>query len=350
MFPIRKYINFYLSVLSMALLVLAGCGQSGNKASTVGEPVKDLQLKALNEQIDKEQGNAELYFNRADYFAGKEQYKEAIVDLEKAISIDSSIGYLYVTLSDIYLLATDSRNNLPDSRKAIKVLEGFLEKYPDNSLVINELAETYTYVGMYNESIKLLQKDIEQKQYNPEAWFKIGFNYKYKSDTLKAILSFQKSVEQDPDNYDAYMQLGLLYSTKNDPLALTYFDNALEIDPGNAKAQYAKAFYLQKAGKWEDAKKLYKNIIVNEPQNTKSIYNLGYVYMMQDSFQKAYNSFNLSVETDPGFANGYFGRGSISELMGNLQAAKADYINALNINPDHSLALEAMEELLAKGY
>jgi tetratricopeptide (TPR) repeat protein len=331
-------------------MLLAGCGGEEKPDVVKTEPVKDLQLKALNDQIEKDPRNVELFFNRADYFAGKAQYNKAIEDLETAISIDSSIAYLYVTLSDIYLLTTDSRYNLPDSRKAIKLLENFLKKYPDNSLVLNELAETYTYVGMYNESITLLQKDIALNEYNPEAWFKIGFNYKYKSDTLKAIMSFQKSVEQDPDNYDAYMQLGLLYQSKKNPLALTYFDNAIQIDPENKEALYAKAYYLQSIEKWEDAKALYKKIIAKDPQDTKSIYNLGYVYMMQDSLQKAYTSFNLSVETDPTFANGYFGRGSISELMGNLEAAKADYINALNINPNHSLALEAMEEMRAKGY
>lgn len=331
----------------MGTLFITSCG--GNETENLPEEEKtsqkDPQLEILDEQIRQNPNDPELWFNKSEIYYGKQDFKNAIKNLEKAIESDSSIAFLYIRISDIYLMEEDSRSRLPDSKKAVDWLLLYLNKYPENDQVMHELAETYTYIEHYNESIQVLNQAIALKKFNPEAYFKIGFNYKYKKDTLKAISNFQKAVEQDPDNYDAYMQLGTLFASRKSDLALTYFNNALAIDPTNTNAIYAKAKFLQDKLRFREAKATYKSLILLDRQHEFTYYNLGYIYFAQDSLEKSYSNFERAIKASPAYADAYYGRGTVSEAMGNIEYAKRDYKNALNINPKHSLALEALQEL-----
>lgn len=303
------------------------------------------ELTALNQQIEQQPDNAELYFNRGNVHSELGEYAAAIEDFSTAIQLDSSKNYYYVRLSDLYLLEYAPKLNLPDSKRAIDLLEDYLKKHPEDQLVLHELAESYIYVEMYDQSLGKLKQAIDAKAFNPDAYFKIGIAYKYKGDTLGAIASFRKAVEQDPELYDAHMQLGLLMSALDNPQALAYFDNAIQIDPESYEALYGKAYFLQELGRLEEAKQIYRNIIRIDQQNEQALYNLGYVYLAQDSLDKALRAFDASTQVAPQYAAAYYARGIVHEAKGDISAAIADFRTCLNIDPDYEAAQAALAEI-----
>lgn len=331
----------------LLIVVLAACNDA-TEETTVPEPKKNEQpeLTALNQQIDLQPENAELYFNRGNVQAQLGDYSAAIEDFSYAIRLDSNRNYYYVRLSDLYLLSYAPKLNLPDSKRAIDLLELYLLKHPEDQLVLHELAESYIYVEMYDQSLRKLQQAIAAKAYNPDAYLKIGIAYKYKGDTLGAIASLRKAVEQDPELYAAHMQLGLLMSALSNPQALAYFDNAIQLDPESEEALYGKAYFLQQLGRLEEAKKIYRDIIRADQQHEQALYNLGYVYLSQDSLDKAWRTFDATTQVAPQFAAAYYARGIVSEAKGDISAAIADFRSCLNIDPDHEAAQAAIAELV----
>ena len=47
----------------------------------------------------------------------------------------------------------------------------------------------------------------------------------------------------------------------------------------------------------------------------------------------------------PAYADGYYMRGIISEELGNIDDARSDFIQTLNINASHALAKEAIDRI-----
>lgn len=334
-------------VLGIAWLVLlAACNQSEPTTTEEAPKVNEQpELEALTQQIEQQPNNPELYFNRGNIYAELGEYPSAIEDFSQAIHLDSSRNYYHVRLSDLYLLSYAPKLNLPDSKRAIDILAAYLEKYPDDQLALHELAETFIYVELYDQSLARLKQAIDAKAYNPDAYFKIGIAYKYKGDTLGAIASFRKAVEQDPELYDAHMQLGLLMSALGNEQALAYYDNAIQIDPESQEALYGKAKFLQDLGRMEAAKRIYRGMVRQNNQNEQALYNLGYVYLAQDSLDKAWRTFDATVQVAPDYAAAYYARGIVNEAKGDISAAIADFRTCLNIDPDYEAAKAALTEL-----
>ena len=333
-----------LSILLSLLALAVAC--SNNTESGEEEPTSPFpEIHALNKQIEAKPNDATLHFARAGTHQGLGQYKEAIADYQRAIELSPNSAEYHVAMSDLYLLEYAPRLNLPDSKRAIDLLEGYLQRHPDNQLVLHELAESYIYIEMYRQALERLRTAIEYQAFNPEAFFKVGISYKYLGDTASAIKAFQRSVEQEPGLYDAHMQLGLLMSAQQNDQALTYFNNALVINPESVEALYGKARYLQDLKRSEEAKAAYRELVLLAPSHHESHYNLGTIFLQQDSLDRAYRSFDIAISVNPTFVAAYFARGTVSELRGDKDAAAKDYNTCLNLDPDYQPALDALNEL-----
>ncbi len=338
--------SLYVGIGVVLLLVLSACNNAEPEPAEEPPKVNEQpELQALTQQIEQQPENPELYFNRGNIHAELGDYQAAIADFSQAIQLDSNRNYYHVRLSDLYLLSYAPKLNLPDSKRAIDILSAYLAKFPDDQLVLHELAETFIYVEMYDQSLARLKQAIDAKAYNPDAYFKIGIAYKYKGDTLGAIASFRKAVEQDPELYDAHMQLGLLMSALGNEQALAYFDNAIQIDPESQEALYGKAKFLQDLGRMDAAKRIYRGMVQQNTQNEQALYNLGYVYLAQDSLDKAWRTFDATVQVAPDYAAAYYARGIVNEAKGDISAAIADFRTCLNIDPEYEAAQVALTEL-----
>ena len=64
-----------------------------------------------------------------------------------------------------------------------------------------------------------------------------------------------------------------------------------------------------------------------------------------DSLVPAKTHFNMAIKTSPTYIIAYYYRGLIEEMQGNISAAKKDYQNALNFNPEFVRAQEALDRL-----
>ena len=168
-------------------------------------------------------------------------------------------------------------------------------------------------------------------------------------DTSRAIASFQKAAQMKPDFYDAYMQLGLLTSKKPGSMAAQYFDNAIRIDSTSVEAYYDKAKFYQDHKNYEKAKDTYRELIAQNPQYDKAYFNLGFVYIEQDSIDIAYRMFVYAINVSPAYAEAYYYRGLCTLQKGNKEQASSDFRQALTLKPDYELAQKELNHLTQKS-
>jgi tetratricopeptide (TPR) repeat protein len=324
-------------VLLVTALLFFSCGEK--KPQQKSSPANITPADALTEQIAKEPGNADLYFQRAKWNLSTKKIKAAENDILKAISIDSTKSNYHLLKADICFAGF----HIMEAENAFKKT---IALDPNNIDAYLKLAELNLYTKKYEDAIMNANEALRIDKHRSKAYFIKGFVYKETKDTLRAISSFQTCVEQDPGYYDAIIQLANLYATHNDPIALQYYNNALKLQPHSVEALYDRGLFYQNTGQVEKAVKDYNELLKIDPTYGFAYFNIGFIAMkFEKDYPKAVTYFTSALTNEAHYVEAYYNRGICYEKLGEIQKAKADYNEALNIYPTYDLAKKALKGL-----
>lgn len=328
-----------ISTLLVALQLTACFNDSSNQGNqsellVTGNPsIDDISAK-----IVKTPENPALYAARAEAFYEIEGYDESIVDLAKAMKLDSTNVDYYHLLADVYL-------DYYQSKRALQTMELAAARFPERIPTLLKLAEFQMILKQSDESLLTVTRILKQDPNNAEAFVMMGMNFEQKGDEARAINSFQSAVEKDPDLADIWIKLGQLFAKRDNPVAVRYFDNGIEAAPMEVQPVYAKAEYMHLNDRFDEALELLKEVNKLDPQFVEGYFRAGIIYLEMDSIDQAYNLFNIVVKVDPALPKGYFYRAFTSELRGDVEGAKNDYQQTLNLDPKFDRAQAALEKL-----
>ncbi|MCB9264345.1 MAG: tetratricopeptide repeat protein [Lewinellaceae bacterium] len=339
--------KFGITGLAILLAFIVGsCGGNGQggaeEAATEALSTGNPAIDGLSTEITRNPNDPALYAERARLFYENNGYDEAIRDLNKALSLDSTNVECLHLLADVYL-------DYFQSRRALKTMERAAGLYPERIPTLLKLSEFQMILKQYDASMKTIGRVLEIDPQNAEAYFMFGMNFKEQGDTVRAINSFQKAVEYDSELVDGWINLGQLYASIGDPLARRYFDNAIRVAPENIYALHAKADYLSDMGELPEAIEMYRRISRVDPQYDEAYFNSGLIYLDMDSIEQARKQFDIAIETSPTHIMAYYYRGLTQEMLGNREAAMADYEQALRMAPNYEKAQEGLERLKQDG-
>jgi tetratricopeptide (TPR) repeat protein len=315
--------SFKIILFACSATALVSCGdktetgdqnnQNNNSSST--------ELSELNDQIQDEPNNAELYHLRAEYYITAGQIEPAIRDAEKAATLDSLNAANHIFLGQLY-------EKRPYMQGAIAAYEKAVKLNPKNKDSYLKLGILYFQVRDRENSFKNLNKSIALDDNNPEAFFYRGYNYRELNDMDRAIENFQVARNLKQDYVDAYLQLGLIYATKNDKRARDYYTTALRLDPGNLRALYARGIYYQEADSSDLAIKDYETILELVPEFLSTNLNIGYIYLQRKDYEKAIQYLTQAIENSPSKKEAYEYRSQAYKASGKKDLAAADDVKA----------------------
>lgn len=334
------YLLFFLPV---CITILGSCGRDNigaetKKADSASQNGSE-ELKQLNTQILAQPGNADLYYQRANYYLNLKKYEASLADMEKALKIDSSKASYFLTLSDLYFVSNKTGN-------AKTALEKCISLDPQNVDAMLKLAELYLYVRKHEQSMKFINMALKVNQYNAKAYFMKGMNYKELKDTARAISSMQTAVEQDQQYYNAYIQLGLLCAAKKNPLAVHYYKNAIRIQVNSEEAWYNLGKCYQDMHEWDNAIQTYTNLLEIDANNKNAHYNMGVINLVNfKKYDLAISHFTGAIQIDPKYVQAYYGRGVCYHAKGDIKQAAIDFQSCLDINPKYEPAQISLKEL-----
>lgn len=328
------YKQFFIVLVLIGLLW--NCGEKQSTSETSFEATGNPAIDNVSAAIQINPNDPTLFAARAALLYENESYDNAINDLNKALSLDSTnVDYLHL-LADIYL-------DYFKSRLALETLEKAAKFHPSDKNTLLKLAEFQMILTKYEASLKTIDQILRQDRQTPPAYFLMGMNFKEMGDTIRAINSFQEAVDMDAQLIEGWLQLGQLYATRKDPLALQYFNNAVKIAPNSIEANHAKAYYLTNTlNDLEGAIAIYRNINLIDPQYEEAYYNAGLLYLDLEKLNEAYQQFNLAIQFSPTHIRAYYYRGYTNELLNKPDAAKLDYEQSLRMAPDYEAAKERL--------
>lgn len=338
----------YIYITLLSLLVWA-C-ESPNKQETTATEVEtqkepesiskeDSLLNSINQKIRNDIGNKDLYLKRADYFLDLDDQQSALEDINRAFKLDTT--YLPTLLKQANFLAKNGKLELSE-----RILNKANRLYPENSEVHTQYSTIYLIGKSNKKSLKHADLAVKYDIYNAEAYYLKGYNFLEMGDTAKAISSYRTAVEQDPDFFKAYLELGYVFSAQNDPIALDYYNNALEIRPYDKSVLYSKGMYEQEHEMYNEAMKSYTKAIKKYPNFKEAHHNLGYVHMYYlKLYKESIPHFTDAIKVDNRYFQAYYNRGYAFELMGDINNAAKDYRKALEILPTYDLAAQGLSRV-----
>jgi tetratricopeptide (TPR) repeat protein len=321
----------FFSIIVIALLCSFSC--KSKKYDNLPPPLAELCRK-----IDKSPKNSDLYKERAEYYYLAKKMDDALADILHAIKLDDKKSTYYVMLADIYLAKKETDLVEEMLLKAIAI-DNYNEAYL-------KLAELYLYQYMYKECDETLEKAILLQNHNPKAFLTKAIMLKETGDTTGFLRMMQLVIDQDPKEIIAFTILGNFFQAQNNPIAVSYFKNALEINPTDKILNYNLGRMYQDLGELELAKEQYQNLIAIDSNSYPAYNSLGYIALVfDDSYEEAVKWFNKAIKTNPNYDQAWCNRGIAYEYLQEWQKARADFMKCLEINHNNQNAITELNRL-----
>ncbi|MCK9254940.1 MAG: tetratricopeptide repeat protein [Bacteroidales bacterium] len=333
----------YFFILSVPFLFLLSCN---NHKTKIGEDILNdstLSIEHLDKLIRENPNNAKFYLKRSELYLAKEKnIEKAILDMETALRVDTTMQEVYIKLADLYLANANSEMSK-------KVLERCLKRYPFNVDARIDLAKIYFYVQMYQEAMSEILKIEANNLQNTDSYFVKALILNETFAYQDAITALKKSIDYDNKNWEAYNLIGMIYAKLDDSLALDFYKTAASLFPENDEVQFNSAWVHQQFGELTKAIEFYDNAISIDSSYYEAYYNAGFIYAndLKDYF-KAIDYFSKAIACDPFSHKAWYNRGYSYEQTSQLKLAEEDYRQSLKIHPNYEPAVEGINIVIDK--
>lgn len=331
----KEKVLIFFTTVSIAIGIFSSCSNNDVNYIMAKDTSYHAETRAWSQKIVDEPKNDEYYAERAlSLIKNDNNFKLAIIDLEKAIKLNPNKNIYYLKLANAYF-----GNN--QTYKARDYYLKAVAKNPDAETYFNA-GSFFLIVKKYREARLYLNEALKKDQSYPKAYFLLAQTYKETGDTINAITYYKRAVQTDAGDYNAYLQLGIILTLQSNTEALKYLDAAVNTNTGIDESWYSRGFYYQKIGKYEKALADYQQTITINPYHSSAYYNAGYIYFELKQWDLAIRHFELSARANIQFSKPLYMLGLTYEAKNDIEKAKLYYQNCLQIDPNYNLAKQGL--------
>ena len=316
-------------------------------ACTSGSPEEGAAVDAAT--VDSDSLNAYLAEHPNDVFALSVRARRYMdgANLPYALADAQAILELDSTDHDGWLMFGEVQYLTNQSRVARDAWQRCIAEHPSETECRLKLAELYSMVMEYDKSLELINKVIELSPNEATAYFIKGLNIRdSKGDTTMALSYIQKAIDLDNEYVAAIDMAGVLTAGKGDPLALSYYNRLLELQPDNARTYYKMGMYHLGVRNYNGAIEAFTKCTQLDPTDAEAFYNLGYIHLELSMLSEARTHFTSSIQAREINYRAYYGRAFCWERGGDAANAENDYRQALTLNPQHGPSREGLNRVL----
>lgn len=241
-----------------------------------------------------------------------------------------------------------------------------VKHYPQKFKAQYNLGFAYTRKEMWEESILPYTEALKLNNMDAETHNNLGISYNKTGEIDKAIIEFEKAVELNSNYYDAYFNLANVYQEKGflDRSIIAY-QKSIELKPDNAIAVYNlgsiflitkeldkaavmfnKVLHILKTSVFDNLEIFsqhysYMNEKITENREvleSRSINNIGNIFMQKGDIDKAIFSYKKALESDDNNAGTHNNLGLAFYEKGLIEKAEKEIKTALLLNSELPIA------------
>ncbi|MCW6049624.1 tetratricopeptide repeat protein [Lyngbya sp. CCAP 1446/10] len=174
-----------------------------------------------------------------------------------------------------------------------------------------------------------LNFDLAKKQFDR------GNLLKSQGKFIEAISYFENALVLEPNSIEVATNLAVtLHQTGDLAEAATYYQRAIEIDPNCAQAQNNLGILLQDRGNIAEAVVCFQKAIALNPVYVKALNNLGATLQQQGELSSAIACFNQALSINANYVPAIVNLGAAMQATNQLEEAKRLYCLSIEIEPD----------------
>jgi arylsulfatase A-like enzyme/Tfp pilus assembly protein PilF len=225
---------------------------------------------------------------------------EAVKTIQAIIAADPEVIDAYFTLGNIYFKERKFKDALAAFQKA-------LEKKPDDSFTVINIANSYIGLGKAEEAEKFVLAFL-QKGFQDSQFYHLLGTLKYSQKKYdESIAYFTKCLSVNSESAASHNSLGAIYLVKGDlARAEEHFRESFAINPKLHNLHFNWAQLYEKKGDLAKAAESYLKELDNSPKNFRASYNLSRIYRQMGREDNELAFLNRTRELNPNFPLTYF--------------------------------------------
>ncbi|WP_299017794.1 tetratricopeptide repeat protein [uncultured Polaribacter sp.] len=236
--------------------------------------------------------NDEVYIQKATIASKKGMHKEAIIALEKALTLTNDPFDIWSLLGMEHLYL----DNFKSARTYfIKCLEEDLEDYA----ALYNIVYCFDMDEKHEESIDYLNSYVDKNPYCEVAWHQLGRQFFILKNYKEALIAFDYAVLVDESFIGGYLEKAkTLEELGNYKEAIDNYLITLELDDATAYAYVRIGQCYEKLLKLDTAISYYKKAVHEDPLLDKAWILLTNCYYIQENYAKAAHYLAKAIEID----------------------------------------------------
>lgn len=287
--------------------------------------MEDKKVYHLQAALNCSPRDPELTYKIALYFYNRKDYVKAREYLNKTVSLSSKHAEANYLLGACLLMENKAKQATTYFSRAVN-------SDPQNMQYRLALAEGLYGENKIDKALEIVRPVVLQQRPEPAALRLAGLLFKAmgQSDTAKQIL--RDAVAANSDCFECVAALGDLYFDEAQYReASKYYQTA--INKGgysqDAAIKLARSYHFM--GDFDRSRKIYTEILKNDPDNGEALYRLAHWYIKNNQLDEA-KRLVIGSKTKTGWH--FLIDGEISEAEKNMNSAVVAYSKALKMIPE----------------
>jgi tetratricopeptide (TPR) repeat protein len=279
----------------------------------------------LDELYQIEQSNEEIYIQKANILSRRDQHKDAIGLLEKALQITLDESDVRSLIGMEYLFLEDYENAKYNFMKCLEQDE------TDYSALYN-IIYCFEYLEQTESAIEYLNLFLNKNPYSEVAWHQIGKQYIIQEEYKKALAAFDFAIISDDRFIGAYLEKGkVLEKMKRYKEAIESYTITLGLDDPTSFALLRIGKCYEKSGNDELAIQFYTKCVEEDALLDKGWIAITDFYYKNKDYKKALYFIDKAINIDSENVHYWKRYAKINKRLQWFEEAEVGYRKALEL-------------------
>jgi tetratricopeptide (TPR) repeat protein len=285
------------------------------------------KIKYLSEIIKEYPKEAEYHARRAELYLEAKKERLALMDIDKAVQLDSNRADYYFTQAQIYDIQAQYVEALKSAEKAQ------LKGYQDAQLTVL-LGKLYSLNSQAEKAIQYLKNAEKIFPSMPDIYFYEGLAYARLKDTVNTVEVMQKALAYKPKYIEAYRTMVDLFLVLGKyRRALSYGIEGLQKCGDDAYLHFKCGKIYEAAQRKSNAAAHYEQAIKLDSAQWQAAYQLYYYYQEQEQYSLAGRYLEIALRTQNDIPYGHFYLAYLCETkLRSYEKALAHYQKAAQLD------------------
>ncbi|WP_221392387.1 lipopolysaccharide assembly protein LapB [Dyadobacter sp. NIV53] len=327
------YPIFYSLIILATTCILQSCQSDARNNTRIPPVIKNTKAKlekdallSLTELINRNIDQNSNYFKRARIYFDKEQFKQALADINEAIEEQENVGEYFLLRGKINREIGEMDLALEDAERA----EALQQNSPELYVL---LADILQVKGKFREAGKYLNQAMQMAPYDGSAYYVKGMLEARQGDSLSSLTSLSYAMNVNPRLLRAYLQSTIINrKLLNYDQALVINDMAIKRFPNMPELYFEKGELYNVLAKPDTAIIYYQKAVSLNPKYTEALYQMATYEIKQRYYYKALVSLQQLQKVKPDYPLINNMIGLCYEKTGDYPRAREYYTVALNMN------------------